>query len=96
MATPENFMTSVSIPIFSGSTTGNEFRQWQLLIRDYAGQLELENFLLQEIRYPGAADDIRNIDPAIFRPLTKPEFPPDTATGDQIKFYELRLCITPV
>ena len=47
---------SIPIPIFTGKTT--EFRKWQLLIRDFAIQLDLEDFLLQDIRHPVAPADV--------------------------------------
>ena len=91
MSTPDHLAHSVSIPIpiFTGITT--EFKKWQLLIRDFAIQLDLEDFLLQDTRHPVAPGDIRNVNAVIFRLLAKPAFPLETATGNQIKFYELRI-----
>ena len=90
MSTGENHNTpSVFIPIFSGTTT--DFKRWQLSIRDYSVQLELEDFLLQEIRFPNAVNEIRIDGPPLFRPIQRPAFPAETASTAAIRFFELHL-----
>jgi hypothetical protein len=91
MSTGENHASSVFIPIFSGTTT--DFKRWQIQIRDYSVQLELEDFLLQEIRFPNAAYEIpiRVDGPPLFRPIQRPAFPAETASTAAIRFFELRL-----
>ena len=53
--------------------------------------LELEDFLLQEIRFPNAVNAIGVDGPVLFRPLQRPAFPAETAPSEQIRFYELRI-----
>ena len=80
---------SITLPIFNGNTS--EIKFWQSSIRDYAAQLDLENLLLQEIRFPGAAAaDIPGDTRDFHRAIVKPPFPLESVSDAKLRFYDIK------